>query len=428
MVDHGIREHAVWSASATARNVHCPGALKLSILAPHQKSSIYADTGTAGHQIAERCIRDGGEAIDYLGKIEKTKDHDILVDEDLCISTQRYIDYVRSRKDRPNVRLWLEERFSLEALDPPFEAGGTGDAVLYDSDAKNLEIVDFKNGRGVVDAEGNPQLRTYALGALLAHQDLDVDTVTVTVVQPRAAHKDGSIRSETFHVADLIAWTADLMKSMAKAKAAADAYDAAKSNSVLMDEWTDNWLNPGKCVFCPAEGTCPALRKKALAVAGMWFEPDTGEAKIGNLPTEMSPEKLGETLDLLPMLEDFVKAVRAYAHAQAENGLKIPTPDGEEYHLVDKVGFRKWKDDEPVTAVSLLSLAREHDIAITEDDIFDRKLKSPASIDKTFGTKKKALVEDLWEKPITGSNLVRSDKTTRPAAKSKVETFFEQQN
>jgi len=425
MTDHGQRSHAVWSASATARNVYCPGALTLSLLAPPQKSSIFADTGTAGHQIAERCLRNGGDAVDYLGTVEKTKDHDITVDEDLVNSAQEYIDYCRDRMkalggvETGEHQHWLEERFSLEALNPPFEAGGTGDFILFSAVHKNLEIIDFKNGRGVVDAKENPQLRTYALGALLAHQDLDVDTVTVTIVQPRAAHKDGRIRSETFHVADLIAWTADLLKAMGRSKAAMDAYEKAKTNSVLMDEWADEWLRPGKCTFCPAEATCPALRKKALAVAAVWFEPETGEAKIGNLPNEMSPEKLAETLDMLDMLEAWVKAVRAYAHTQAENGVTIPG-----YQLAEKIGNRKWKADEAATAVSLLS----PEIGLSEDEIYERKLRSVAQLEKVLGAKRKSLVEDLWERPITGTNLVSQARTTRPPAKPKAETYFEPQD
>lgn len=464
MVDHGTRDHATWSASATARNWQCAGALTLAQFAPPDKESIHAARGTAAHQISEKCLRSGQDASDFLGTVESTKEFQIEIDEELVNSAQMYVDYCRRRmkeyKDATgdDAIFWIEERFSLAALGTPFDAGGTGDFVMYFPKWALLEVVDLKNGMGVVEVKGNPQGRTYGLGAVLEHDDIAVDEIMVTIVQPRAQHKDGRIRSETFHVADLIAWTADLLKAMGRSKQAMDEYRRVTGPLIcsacnepqfrtdsgwtcknghggadslprpMMDDWADTWLKPGKCTFCPAEATCPALRKQALAVAATYFEPDTGEAKIGNLPTEMSPEKLGETLDLLPMLEDFVKAVRAYAHAQAENGLKIPTPDGEEYHLVDKVGLRKWKDDETATAVSLLSLARKHDIAITEDDIFDRKLKSPAQIDKTFGTKKKALVEDLWEKPITGSNLVRSDKTTRPATKSKVETFFEQQN
>lgn len=422
MVDHGIREHATWSASSTARNWHCAGALTLAQFAPPDKESIHAARGTAAHQISEKCLRSGQDASDFLGTVESTKEFQIEIDEELVNSAQMYVDYVRKQRDRyidhigEPLKLWIEERFSLGALEPPFDAGGTGDAILYCAETRELEIIDLKNGMGVVDVKENPQLRTYGLGALLAHQDLDVDTVTVTIVQPRAQHKDGRIRSETFHVADLIAWTADLLRAMDRSKQAMNAFEKAKDNSVLMDEWSDAWLNPGKCSFCPVEATCPALRKQALAVAATYFEPDTGEAKIGNLPTEMSPEKLAETLDMLDMLEQWVKAVRAYAHTQAENGVSIPG-----YQLVEKIGNRKWKDDESALAVSLLS----PEVGLSEDEIYDRKLRSVAQTEKVLGAKRKHLIEHLWERPVTGSNLVSVEKTTRPAVKPKVASFFE---
>lgn len=419
MIDHGTRDHATWSASATARNWQCAGALTLAQFAPADKESIHAARGTAAHQISEKCLRSGQDASDFLGTVESTKEFQIEIDEELVNSAQMYVDYCRNHfLAEEGCQTWIEERFSLTALGTPFDAGGTGDFVAYMPKDKALEIVDLKNGMGVVDVKENPQLRTYALGALLAHQDLDVDTVTVTIVQPRAQHKDGRIRSETFHVADLIAWTADLLKAMGRSKKAMDAFQKAKDNSVLMDEWSDEWLKPGKCTFCPAEATCPALRKQALAVAATYFEPDTGEAKIGNLPTEMSPEKLAETLDMLDMLEAWVKAVRAYAHSQAENGVEIPG-----YQLVEKIGNRKWKDEDAL-AVSLLS----PDVGLTEDEIYDRKIRSVSQLEKVLGAKRKGLIEHLWERPITGTNLVNSAKTTRPATKSKVETFFEQQN
>ena len=62
----------------------------------------------------------------------------------------------------------MEERFRLDALDPPYEAGGTGDFVHYNPSTKTLEVVDLKNGVGVVEVEENKQLRTYGFGALIA--------------------------------------------------------------------------------------------------------------------------------------------------------------------------------------------------------------------------------------------------------------------
>ena len=42
-----------------------------------------------------------------------------------------------------------------------------------------------------------------------------------------------------------------------------------------------------------------------------------------------------------------------------------------------------------------------------------------------YGAKRKAEISGLIEKPVTGTNLVRSDKTTRPAVASSAERYFE---
>lgn len=414
MTDHGARDHATWAASSTARNWHCAGALTLAQFAPPDKESVHAARGTACHQIAEKCLRTGADASSFIGDVEKTKEHAVEIDEELADSAQMYVDYCNDLLLAPGGhQCWIEEKFSLVDLEPPFDAGGTGDFVHYNTGAKSLEIVDLKNGMGVVDPKDNPQLRTYALGALLHHADLDVETVTVTIVQPRAPHKDGRIRSETFHVADLVAWTADLLKAMKRSKQAMDEHAAAGGNTVLLDEWAAKWLNPGKCVFCPAEATCPALRKSALEVAAVWFEPETGEARIGNQPSDMSPEKLAETLDMLEMLEGWVKAVRAYAHAQAENGVEIPG-----YQLSDKIGNRRWTNEDD-------ALVALQEAGFSEDQVYNRKPISPAQADKLLGAKRKALIEPFVERPVTGTNLVNCAKTSRPPAKAKAETYFE---
>jgi len=421
MADHGARDHATWSASATARNVHCPGALALTRFAP-EKSSIHADTGTAVHQIAEKCLRTGVEADTFVDTIEDVKGRKVPVTEEMANSAQEYVDYVMSTvsfngDSDAGARLFIEERFSLSSLGTPFDAGGTADAVIYAPYGKALIVIDLKNGMGVVDVKDNPQLRTYGLGALLAHPELDVDTVTVTIVQPRAPHKDGRIRSETFTVAELVEWTAALLEAMQRSKQAIDEFDAAGANTVLLDDWRDKWLRPGKCTFCPVEGSCPALKRDALSVAKIWFD-DMDQPQIGNAALDQSPEALARDLDMLDMLEGWISARRALAHALAESGVKLPTPDGEEYYLADKIGHRKWTDEEKAKAVIVGA-------GFDEDKFYAKKPITPAVADKLLGAKRKALIEPFTTRPVTGTNLVRSDKTTRPAAKSVAERFFE---
>lgn len=425
MANHGARDHATWSASATARNVHCPGALTLAQFAPPQRESIHSARGTACHQIAEKCLRTGVDASSFLGEIEKTKEREIEIDEELVNSAQEYVDYVRSTDKEAKAadswtKLQIEQNFSLASLNLPFDAGGTGDAVIYYPWLDLLEIVDLKNGMGVVDVNENPQLRTYALGAMLANPDIVADRIKVTIVQPRAPHKDGRIRSEAFHVADLIDWTADLLKAMNRSKQAMDEHAAAGGNTVLLDEWRDKWLKPGRCTFCPVEGSCPALKRDALSVAAVWFD-DMDQPRLGNAALDTSPEAIARDLDMIPMLESWIDARRALAHSLAEQDVKLPTSDGEEYILVDKIGHRKWNDG---VAASDIQIAT----GLPEDKVYVApKLASPSAIEKITGAKGKPKIADLWHAPITGKNLVRSDKTTRQPAKSTAAKHFEAQ-
>lgn len=419
MTDHGSRGHSEWAASATERNWNCQGALALtgSITTP-EKENYAAAWGTACHQISERCLRTGVDASDFIGETEKTKEHTFIVDEEMAETAQFFIDYVRGRmadykrEADDHAVLFIEQHFDLtEALKTPFDAGGTGDAVIYFSKWEMIEIVDLKGGRGVVvEVKGNKQLRTYALGALIANAGLAVRKVKSTIVQPRASHKDGRTRDDDYHVADLMEWTAELLEKMKLS-----AHAKAQFKTMPRAAWAAAYLKAGgHCKFCRAAGFCPAIEQRAMDAAGVWFDDlDQPQISKSNEPDAMTPEQLSKKLDLLDFVMEWVNAVRHYAHELANTGVVIP-----EYQLSDKIGHRKWKNEDEVRTKLFL------DADLTEDDITNRKLKSPAQIEKLLGAKRKHLVEALVERPITGTNLVRVDKTTRPPARAAVDKHF----
>lgn len=415
MVDHGARDHAHWSASSSARNWQCPGALALQTLAPDDTESIHAARGTSCHQLAEKCLRDNREPMEFLGLVEVTKSHDIEIDEELIESAEMYVEYVRNRA-AVGGQLEIEQGFSLADLNPPLEAGGTGDAVLYFPDEFLLEVVDLKNGRGVVEVQENKQLRTYGLGAVLANPGRRVNRVRVTIVQPRAFHESGKIRSEEFSVADLVEWTDDMLAAMSLSKQAMDEF-ANVTGDLTMAAWADKWLRPGACKFCRAEGFCPKLRNDALetvdpAVLGKWFEDITPKSNTLNLN---DPARLAADLDGLDALEDWIKARRALAHRLAEQGTEIPG-----YQLADKIGIRAWAAGEEKVVEDLRAKG------LSDDQIYERKLRSPNMIEKALGNKRKGEIENMWHRPLRGTNLVSSEKTTRAPAKTIGERFFEQ--
>lgn len=401
-MNHADRDHATWSASASSRNFKCPGALALTMDLPETTSEA-ADWGTCCHQISERCLRDGGDADRFIGTTEKGKKYSFEVDEEMAETAQVYVDYVRS-VDGPGKLFWIEQRFSLASLNPPFDAGGTGDAVIYLPAEKRLEIVDLKGGRGVVvAAKGNPQLRTYALGAILANKGLDVEKVTVTIVQPRAAHKDGRIRSETFHVVDLLEWTADMMAAMKRSREALD-----RKADMPTAAWAATYLCPGdhcRDTFCKAAATCPALAQRALDAAGVFFDPITDEPKLANAPDSGSPEERAKRLDMLDLIEDWIKQVRAHEHRMAELGQPAPG-----YGLVEKTGREKWADDAEEKVREIVTQA-----GLAEDKWLNPgKLRTPKQVrDAIKKAKIDADLSGLSITPSGGTNLVRLDTTSR---------------
>lgn len=281
---------------------------------------------------------------------------------------------------------WIEKRFNLAALQPPAPMFGTADIVAYDPAARTLEVVDLKFGQGVVvEVKKNAQLRYYGLGALLSIdlKEFPVEKVRITIVQPRTAHSDGPIRSEEISVDELVGFAGDLL-------------DAAKATTQ-----PDAPLNPGShCRFCPASGRCPAQRERAQLVAQSDFAVQDFEPPAPGL---LAPEQFANMLGQLHILDDWMKAMRAHALAMLERGETVPG-----FKLVAKRATRKWIDEAEVEAWLKAK-------GNSENDIFDRSLKSPAQIEKVVG--KKNLPAELVVKQSSGLSMV-------PAADARPEVML----
>lgn len=405
---HADREHATWSASASKRNFACPGALALIERLPYEdKSSKAADWGTCAHQIAEAVLTSKRiSAGDFIGETVKGKAHSFEVDDEMADTAEMFIDYVRQKQRAAgnSGRWWVEERFSLASLGGPIDAGGTADAIIWNEATRDLEVVDLKGGRGVVvEAKGNPQLRTYALGALLA-TGIYPATVTVTIVQPRAAHKDGRIRSETVGAEVVAGFTSDLLAAMQRAQQARADFDKAP-----LDEWAAAHLSAGnhcRDTFCPAAGACPALRAQAVADAGLYFTVPEGKPVVG--PADGgTPEERAQRLDALDLVDGWVAAVRAHEHRMAESGRPAPG-----WQLVETTGREKWIAGQETAAAEAAQKA-----GAAKDAVFNpARLRTPKQVREAVQKAKgdPGVLAGFSTTPKTGTNLVRADKTERP--------------
>jgi len=376
--------HAALGASVASRWMACPGSIRLSREVPEPPETSFALEGTRAHAVAELSLTKGIDPSAYVGvEIEGG-----VVDEDMADHVRVYVDHCRSlMSGRGKGDYWIERRFNLAAMNPPGPMYGTSDFVAYDRAARHLDVADLKFGQGVVvEVKGNKQLRYYALGAVLSldPREFPIDEITMWIVQPRAMHPDGAVRSETITYAELIEFTDDLM-------------EAARATTL-----PDAPLNAGAhCRFCPASGVCPAQRSKALTVVQDEFA--LAETWTPPAPETIPIDRLAEMATDFHILEDWMAAARARLQGMLERGEEVPG-----FKLVARRATRKWGDPE---IVEQILTSRNFDT----EETHETKLKSPAQIEKLMGKKPfAAALAETVIKVSSGYNMV-PDTDPRPA-------------
>lgn len=364
---HAERAHAALGASACSRWWNCPGSIRLSEGLP-STSSVYADEGTAAHELAQLCLEGRQDAAEYVDRTVAG----FVVDEDMASAVQVYVDHCRSA---PASDTMIEARFDLAPLDPPGPMFGTADFVAYDQAEQTLHVYDLKFGKGVqVAAADNPQLKYYALGAMIRlGNDKPVSRIVAAIVQPRAP--GDPIRPAEFDAFDLMEWSIELM-------------DRAKGT-----QQPDAPLQAGAwCKFCPAAGRCPEQAAQAVAVAQLEFadvvaskEPEC--SLMLPIADALSPEQVGFILDRADELDAWLRDVRLAATALLNRGTDVPG-----WKMVAKRGSRKWQDEEAAALAFLLDGA-------PEAEVYEVAVRSPAQLQTLFaerlqkengGTKKAA--------------------------------------
>lgn len=223
--------HAILSASSSARWLACPPSARINAELP-ETTSVYAEEGTKAHALAEKTLKGylAGGSADVQSDNEEMKE-----------AVQRYVDVCiekinAAKKTSPDAVIHVEFRLDFSTYVP--DGFGTGDMVIVSDNS--LEICDLKYGKGVpVSAEGNTQMRLYALGAVEEFGMLYAfDTVHMTIVQPRL----DSVSTDTLSAGKLLDWGRSIIP------VAKEAYDG-KGEFQAGDH----------CRFCKFRPRCKAL-------------------------------------------------------------------------------------------------------------------------------------------------------------------------
>lgn len=372
--------HSYWSASKFESLMLCPGKIVLEDGAP-DNTNAYAAEGTAAHQVLTWALQEDRPAAAYIGRAIHLDDRgkpcdlqDALyhyeVDEEMAEHVQTCIDYCLDLKGDDGV-LFADIRVNYSTyLDVAEDtAWGTADVIIARGD--ELIVVDFKYGRGVeVDAESNPQMSLYGLGALQAYQGLvaDFERVRLAISQPRVK----SAPSEwDCSVEELEAWGRSTARS-----AVNTCLIAKDTHAVGHTDFEKVFLRPAEkaCKFCKAKATCPALLQAVADTVSNQHAPasvDEFEPVGADVIRKAPADRVAYALTRVDLIEDWCKAVRAEAERRLLAGDKVPG-----FKVVQgKKGARQWADAK--AAEETLKTMR-----VKLEDMYDFKLISPTTAEK----------------------------------------------
>ena len=182
-----------FSASKMSRIVKCPGSKKIQEAYP-VLSGYAATEGTIAAKIAAEVLQTDKPLSSFLNQ----SIDNVYIDQKMLHHLQLYVDNCHPSGS-------VEQKLQLNY--DAFTLTGTPDYWDFDSETGILLVKDLKYGYGWVEVYENWQLLTYA--SLILYSQITsgllepCKTIELTIIQPRASHPDGPVRSWTFD-ADLI--------------------------------------------------------------------------------------------------------------------------------------------------------------------------------------------------------------------------------
>lgn len=200
------KQHALLSASSSHRWLTVPPLARLEEFF-EQKTSSAAEEGTLAHALAEYKLRMA------LGVKAEEPEGELTLEMEQ--STEDYVAFILDelellKQGTSEPIILIEQTVDFSRYVP--EGFGTADCVLVAEGL--LHVMDFKYGKGVlVEAENNPQMKLYALGALELYDALyDIEEVKMTIFQPRK----GNISTAILQREDLLDWAEKELKPQAE--------------------------------------------------------------------------------------------------------------------------------------------------------------------------------------------------------------------
>ena len=374
--------HSPLSPSSAFRWIKCTPSAKLNAALPDSTSE-YALQGTAAHTLCEYKLQK------LLGKDAKDPTENLTYfDAEMADCTDSYQQYVSEQIEKAkqfckDPIVLVEQKLDFSKWVP--QGFGTGDCVIVADNV--LTVIDFKYGVGVlVEAEQNPQMMCYALGALALFDSIyDIENVVMTIFQPRR----DNISTYEISKKELLKWADEILSPAAQL--------AAKG---------EGEFKAGKhCRFCKVKATCRKRAEYNLELARYDFE----------MPANLEDTEIEVILSKADELAAWCSDIKEYAFQQALNGKQW---NG--WKLVEGRSVRKYINEDAVAET----------VKNAGYDPYEHKVLGITAMTRMLGKAKfENLLSSFIEKPTGKPALVpKSDK--RPSIDKAVQAAddFKEEN
>jgi hypothetical protein len=345
--------------STAKRVINCPGSVALVQKMPPRPSSKYADEGTLLHNVMAELIM-GDEAPEYY--LGTRYEDQILTQELIDNKIKPALEALDAIDAKRVMEIEAETRVGFGDLLP----GVFGSTDLIGRLGNRAVVLDWKFGDGVVvEVEENPQLMFYAAAAMRTPEAQwafeGATEIEMVIVQPPEVRR----------------WVTT-PERIAK-------FELELVQAVKQAMKPDAQLAVGDhCRWCAAKPICPKMT--GAVDRALKLQLDSLEAP-----------QISVYLKNADLLEDWIKDLRALALQMLESGAKLP-----EYKLVAKRAIRSWSDEEKAK-VALFAYG------LTESEVMETSVVSPAKAEKALKKRKLGLPEDLVVAISSGNTLASAD-------------------
>ncbi len=374
--------------SASHQWKFCSGSFALQKKFPESESASVDNTareeGLACHWVGEMLLisfMDEDVILTFENFKGKMSPNKIVITEEIFEGALAYFDYVTEVIDRsPTVirdHVFIEKSVNLDHILEGMN--GTPDCYFFDGYTNTLYVFDLKFGFSLVEIFENPQFIIYASGILKTlHPQVELECkVCMVVIQPRASHMDGIIRSWTTKATNLRGYVNQLHYMAHKAV--------------------------GEDPECVVGKHCKNCSGIVRCVANQMSSYTAIDVATSAMPNNLSGDELALEYSILEHAFELIKsrktALKEQLLYEIRTGKKV---NG--YGVASKYGWKIWKKD--IDQNEVLQMGK-----LMKVDLSTIKLDTPTQVIAKLKKAKQdvSFIDEYSFRPLKGTDLVKDD-------------------